>query len=128
MSPGVTSTSLRELTDCATDEIVFTGGAAKGQLWPQILADVLGSRVQVPTIKESTAWGAALYAGVGVGVYPDVESTARGITEIERTFEPDGDAQGTYDRLYDQWRQVYERSLAMVEDGLVRPMWRAAGA
>jgi hypothetical protein len=30
------------------DEVVFTGGASKGQLWPQILADVLNCRVKVP--------------------------------------------------------------------------------
>lgn len=119
---------IEELTHCPRDEIVLTGGAAKGQLWPQILADVLGSRVQVPTIKESTALGAALYAGLGIGVYPDVESAARDIVGFERTFEPNREARETYGKLYDQWRRVYERSLAMVEEGLLRPMWRAAGA
>jgi autoinducer 2 (AI-2) kinase len=118
---------IEELTHCSVDEIVFTGGAANGQLWPQILADVLDSRVHVPTVKESTALGAALYAGVGAGVYPDVETAASDIACTEHTFEPDPDTHEIYQSLYDQWRQVYERSLAMVEDGLLRPMWRAAG-
>jgi autoinducer-2 kinase len=119
---------IEELTHCPTGEIVLTGGAARGKLWPQILADVLGSRVQVPIIKESTALGAALYAGLGAGVYRDVASAGRDIVEFERTFEPNPGAHETYRTLYDQWRQVYDRSLAMVEEGMLRPMWRAAGA
>ena len=43
------------------DELVFTGGAAKGRLWPQIVADVLGLPVSVPAVVESTrARGGAL--------------------------------------------------------------------
>src|SRR5262249_40413964 len=50
-------------------EAVFTGGAAKGRLWPQIIADVLGVPVHVPAVTESSALGAAICAGVGAGCY-----------------------------------------------------------
>ena len=39
---AATSRIIEELTGRTYDEIVFTGGAAKGRLWPQIVADVLG--------------------------------------------------------------------------------------
>ena len=58
---------VEEVTGHAIREAVLTGGAAKGSLWPQIVADVLGRPVRVPVVKESTALGAAIYAGVGAG-------------------------------------------------------------
>src|SRR5260370_19990569 len=55
------------LTGRGFGEVVFTGGAAKGRLWPQIMADVLGVPVRIPVVTESSALGAAICAGVGAG-------------------------------------------------------------
>lgn len=118
---------IESLTGRVFDEIVFTGGASKGQLWPQILADVLNCRVKVPVVKESTALGAALYAGLGVGLYDDLRTVTLQIVAFEKTFEPDEAASHLYQDLYDKWSRVYQRSLDMVVEGLVQPLWRAAG-
>ena len=106
---------------------MLTGGAAKGALWPQIIADTLSLPVRIPEVKESTALGAAIYAGVGVGLYDDAGDTAERITRFERTVEPQAEAVAAYDELYDRWRELYRRSLELSEAGLVRPLWRAAG-
>ncbi len=118
---------IESLTGRTFDEIVFTGGAAKGRLWPQILADVLNCRVKVPVIKESTSLGVALYIGLGVGLYDDIRSVTQSLISFERTFEPNEATHQHYLSLYEQWSHVYIRSLAMVEEGLVQPLWRAAG-
>jgi sugar (pentulose or hexulose) kinase len=47
---------------------------------------------------------------------------------FERTCEPDPVAAAAYRSLYDRWLAVYARSLELSEAGLVRPLWRAAGA
>ena len=52
----------------AWQEVVLTGGAACGRLWPQILADVLGYPVGTPEHTESAARGAAMLAGRAVGM------------------------------------------------------------
>jgi len=52
--------------------------------------------VQVPEVKESTALGAAIYAGLGVGVFDDPASAARRVNRIERTLEPQADASEAY--------------------------------
>jgi len=119
---------IESLTGLNFSEIVFTSGAAKGTLWPQIMADVLNCRVKVPVVKESTSLGAALYAGLGVGLYQDLKSVAQSIVSFEKTYEPDPTNHQKYQELYAQWSRVYERSLGMVEEGLIRPLWRAAGA
>lgn len=118
---------IESLTDRTFDRCTFTGGGSKGELWPQILADVLGCQVQVPVVKESTALGAAIYAGLGAGLYTDLKSVAQQVVRFERTFEPDHDAHQTYGDLYDQWSRLYGRSVDLVDDGLVQPLWRAAG-
>jgi autoinducer 2 (AI-2) kinase len=116
-----------EVARVKVDEVVFTGGASKSPLWGRILADVLGVPVRVPVVKESTALGAAMYAGVGAGLYDDVRAVAGHIVRFERTIEPDTAAHQAYRDLYEQWRAVYDHSLALSEAGTVRPLWRAAG-
>src|SRR4029077_5765944 len=118
---------IEEVTGTKPGEVVFTGGASKGRLWPSVLADVFGLPVKVPTVKESTALGAAMFAGIGAGLYPDVATAARQAVSFERTVDPDPAAHSTYQELYAHWLQVYGAELAMVEDGLLKPLWRAAG-
>jgi len=111
-----------------SEDIVFCGGASKGFLWPQILADVFGRIVKVPVVKEATALGAAICAGVGVGFYRNVRTAAKNLVKWDRTFHPNDNNHRKYEGLYEKWREVYERMLEVAEDGLLQPMWRAAGA
>jgi autoinducer 2 (AI-2) kinase len=119
---------ISELTGRTFDELVFTGGAAKGRLWPQIVADVVGLPVRVPSVKESTALGAALYAGIGAGLYGEIGEVVDSLVKFERTAEPQPEARRTYDERYEAWRNVYARVLDLSEAGLLRPMWWPAGA
>jgi autoinducer 2 (AI-2) kinase len=118
---------VEEIAGLEIGEAVLTGGAAKGELWPQIVADVLGMPVRVPAVKESTALGAAIYAGVGAGIYDDAGAAAERLARFERTHEPDAAASAAYAGLYEQWLELYRGSLELSEAGLVRPLWRAAG-
>jgi autoinducer-2 kinase len=118
---------VRALVDLPIDDVIMTGGAAKGRLWPQIIADTLSLPVRIPLVKESTALGAAIYAGVGIGLYDDAGAAAERITRFERPVEPQAEAVAAYDELYVRWRELYRRSLELSEAGLVRPLWRAAG-
>jgi autoinducer 2 (AI-2) kinase len=119
---------IEELTGRTFDEIVFTGGAARGVLWPQIVADVLGVAVRVPVVKESTALGAAIYAGLGAGLYADLDEVTGRIVRFERTVEPDPGARAAYDSHFARWAELYPRILGLSEAGLLRPMWWPAGA
>jgi autoinducer-2 kinase len=118
---------VEEVAGIAVGEAVLTAGAAKGTLWPQILADALGIPVRIPVVKESTALGAAIYAGVGAGLYTDASSTAEELVRFERTVDPHPPAVAAYRELFERWLELYRRSLELSEAGLVRPLWRAAG-
>ena len=119
---------ISELTGLRFGELVFTGGAAKGRLWPQIMADVLAVPVHVPVVTESSALGAALCAGVGAGIYPDLADLRPRLRRRGATFEPDPAAVATYDERYTAWRDTYQRMLDISEAGLLNPLWRAAGS
>ena len=84
--------------------------------------------VKVPEVKESTALGAALCAGLGAGIYEDLAATAAEVVRFERTFRPSASAHATYTTLFDQWHAVYGRFLEMGDAGLLRPLWKPAGA
>jgi autoinducer 2 (AI-2) kinase len=88
---------------------------------------VLGLPVSVPRVKESTALGAAMFAGIGAGVYPDVATAARQVVSFETTLDPDPEVHRRYGELYERWSRVYSGELALVENGLLKPLWRAAG-
>lgn len=118
---------LYEVAASAFDRAVFTGGAAKGILWPQIVADVLGTPVDVPLITESSAVGAALAASHGVGLAPSA-ADVRGLRDRARTVHPDPHAIELYDAAYLHWADIYRSQLDISEAGILRPLWRAAGA
>jgi autoinducer 2 (AI-2) kinase len=116
------------LTGLPFGEVVFTGGAGRGRLWPQIMADVLGVPVHIPAVTESSALGAAICAGTGAGVYSGLLEPRPALRGRAATFEPDPAAVAAYDERYAAWREIYRRMLDITDDGLLVPLWRAAGA
>ncbi len=118
---------VKETTGNEPDELIFAGGAAKSPLWTQILADVTGKPVKVPVVKEATALGAAILAGVGVGLYPSIEDAVSKTVKWDKTYIPDSSVKGVYDDLYQSWRKIYPRQLALCDEGLTRNMWIAPG-
>ena len=118
---------IEEVTGRHVEAGVLTGGAAKGHLWPQIVADALGIPIRIPVVKESTALGAAVCAGVGAGLWHDIATAAASVSAFERTVEPDPAASAVYASLGEQWLEIYRRAMHLSESGLVRPLWRAAG-
>ena len=118
---------IKEFSGVEFDEIVFAGGASKGELWAQILADVTGYRVKIPRVREATALGAAMAAGVGCGIYKDLATAARELVVWEKTYEPNFDNKKIYDRLKIKWQQAYEVQLKLVDDNITTSMWKAPG-
>jgi len=109
------------------DEIVFAGGASKGALWCQILADVTGCRIKVPKVTEATALGAAMSAGVGAKVYENMVKASEALVEWESVYVPDAGNSKTYNRIKEQWQEIYADQLSLVDRGLTTSLWKAPG-
>ncbi|NLM77150.1 MAG: hypothetical protein GX173_03575 [Ruminococcaceae bacterium] len=74
---------------------VFGGGAASA-IWCQILADVTGLDVRVPSSRETAGMGAALCAGIGSRLYADMEQAQAACAMTWKTYKPQADNQQTY--------------------------------
>lgn len=118
---------VKEVTGNMPEDIVFAGGASNSRLWCQILADVLGLKVHVTAVKEATGLGAAIMAGYGVGIYPDIAEAARKLVRRDKTYEPDMKNHEIYKGLYQTWRQVYAAQLELCNQKITKNMWIAPG-
>jgi len=118
---------IEAFTDIEIKEIVFAGGASRGELWCQILADVTGCRVKVPKVTEATALGAAMSAGVGVGVYKSLVDASKKLVKWEREYLPNKQNHKRYQTIAKEWQEVYKEQLRLVDKGLTKSMWKAPG-
>ena len=119
---------LEEICGAAPERIKFVGGPARGKLWPQIVADVLGVPVETPPVREATSFGAALCALVGAGAYPDLAAAAAATAREPGLFWPDAAAHAVYDVEYARWQALNEHQIAAADAGLTPHLWRGAGA
>lgn len=70
------------------ERVRLGGGGAKSPLWRQLQADLYGLPVEVPTTEEGPAYGVALHAGVGVGVWPGVSEACRACLTVTDRHDP----------------------------------------
>jgi xylulokinase len=75
-------------------------------LWRQVQADVFGQPVQTVAAEEGAAYGAAVLAGVGAGVWPDVDVACERVVRVTSEVVP-GDGQAVLARQYRAYQALY---------------------
>lgn len=118
---------IREVTGKSPSEVTFANGASKSRLWCQILADVLSIDVRVPEVKEATALGTAICAGLGAGVYANIEDACARAVKTCEVFTPIRENTEVYNEMYGKWRKVYKSQLDLADSGITAHMWKAPG-
>jgi glycerol kinase len=96
-------------------ELRVDGGATENDFLCQFQADVLDLPVLRPRVRETTALGAAYLAGLGVGLWRDVE-TLRQLWRLDRAFRPAMPA-ARRDALYAGWQRAVSRARDWARDG-----------
>ncbi len=87
-------------------QVRASGGGARSPLWRQILADVLGVELVTVNTTEGAAYGAALLAATGAGVFPDVPAACTAVVTVTGRTEP-GPASRFYEEMYPLYRALY---------------------
>jgi xylulokinase len=64
------------------------GGMAKSKKWLQLKADLTGRTIETVSIQEASALGAALLAGVAIGVYSSIEEAIENVVKVTERFSP----------------------------------------
>lgn len=114
-------------TGVQSDSITFAGGASKGALWSQILADVTGKEVKIPNVNEATSLGGAFACGVATGEYKSIAEAAKGLVQWDKCYSPDGRNHAKYREVAGRWQAAYAAQLKLVDEGITTSMWRAPG-
>ncbi|MBP47899.1 MAG: glycerol kinase [Myxococcales bacterium] len=92
----------RELSELRVD-----GGAAANNLLMQMQADMLGCAVVRPEVIETTALGAAILAGIGAGLFEDIEAARQTWSEQRRFHAQDSE---DIKELRRRWDETVERA------------------
>ena len=87
-------------------QVRVTGGGVKSSIWRQIIADILNVEIVMVSSEEGAAFGAALLASTGAGVYKSVEQACQKTIRISEKVMP-GPANSIYEKLYVEYRSLY---------------------
>jgi xylulokinase len=92
------------------------GGGARSPLWRQIQADVYAHPVEIVAAEEGAAYGAALLAGVGAGIWKTVDDACRQAVRVASTVEPIRESSNVMQQQYKKYRRIYPALRSMRED------------
>lgn len=103
----------------AVDAARLTGGISRNPVFAQLFADVLNMPVTVTETEEAAAWGAALCAGAGVGLFASPRHDPRDLRSIEKTYQPDPERSARQETRY---RLFLDMTAAL------KPVWQRLDA
>ena len=91
-------------------ELVAAGGLPeKNALLRQIYADVTGRTFKLSGSAQAPALGSAMHAAVAAGIYPDIQAAAEKMGKLkDDVVSPIAENQAMYDRLYAEYRTLYD--------------------
>jgi xylulokinase len=100
------------------ERVVAAGGGTRHPLWMQLMADIFNRPITQTGTVEASATGAAILAGVGVGIYPDAETACRRVVHFSGDLVQPNPAAAeyyrkayqTYTKLYPAFQQIREGS------------------
>jgi xylulokinase len=101
------SFSLFEELKLPVSQIRLGGGGARSPLWRQIQADVYARAIEIVEAEEGAAYGAALLAGVGAGVWSTVDDACREVVRVKSRVEPNRDSSATLQEQFLKYRRIY---------------------
>ena len=104
-----------EVIPAAIGEIRLSGGAAKSAFFCQVVADVTGKRIVVPSGSEFGARGAAVLAAVGIGWFETIADALSLNPTTARIYENNPEAKAIYDAVYVTYGELRDA---------LRPVWR----
>ena len=102
--------------DVPIQDIRASGGGSRSDLWRQMQADVFNTPITTISSSEGPALGAALLAGVGAGIYSNVnEACTATIEKVDRSYPIEHNTL-VYNKYYIIYRQLYKALEEIFQD------------
>ena len=95
-----------EYMGVSVEEIRSMGGGAKSKLWCGIKSNVLNKKIVTLKQNETACLGSAIFAGVGIGIYSDVQSATEQLVSIDKTYQP---CESDYTNIYVNYKEVEKK-------------------
>jgi xylulokinase len=90
------------------ERILASGGATNHPLWLQLQADIFNRPIYRTRTVEASAFGAALLAGVGAGVYPDLAAASERTVQMQdEVIEPIRENVEVYEEAIEVYKRLY---------------------
>ncbi len=91
------------------NEVRAAGGGARSAIWRQMLADIFQADITLVNSTEGGAFGVALLAGVGTGLWRDVREACDAVIRVTARTSPSDDpaVRQQYDEAYARFRELY---------------------
>jgi xylulokinase len=99
----VNTLSLIKAEGVAVDRIRITGGGARSAWWTQLKADMTNMPIAVVKHPEPGTLGAALLAGLAVGIYTDLEEISRKYSGTKAVYEPNPRRADLHQERYEKY-------------------------
>jgi xylulokinase len=89
------------------NDMIAIGGGGRSSVWRQMLSDMYGCPVSTLKTDEGPAFGVAILAGVGAGIYDSVESACDALISRKSTQQPDLSTNKQYLEYYELYKKLY---------------------
>ena len=96
--------------------MMICGGGGRSPFWRQMLADMYGCSVSTVQSDQGGALGAAILAGVGAGIYSDLETACDALVRKKDSSEPNMAANGAYAKYFTLYKELYRTLFQSFKD------------
>ena len=93
--------------NCSFENIIVSGGGAQNEFWIQNKADMLGLPIHVSNVQEATPLGAAMLAGLGIGIYSNLDDACERVNKPGKIYQPDLKLTAQYQSLFAIYKSIY---------------------
>ena len=98
------------------EDMMICGGGGRSPFWRQMLADMYGCSVSTVQSDQGGALGAAILAGVGAGIYSDLETACDALVRKKDSSEPNMAANGAYAKYFTLYKELYRTLFQSFKD------------
>lgn len=97
-----------EEVDVFAENLNSVGGSANSKIWTQIKSDITDKEINVPSADHATTLGAAILAGIGIGIYNSYQDAVNKTVKIQRKHKPNKKNTEIYNQYYQIYLNLYE--------------------
>ena len=103
--------NLELLKECGVpvSSMILTGGAARSRIWNEIKAGIAGIPARTLQQPEAGCLGAAMLAGLGIGVWPSPRAAAEAVVRAGEDFAPAAELAAAGDRIFARYQKFYRQ-------------------